>query len=45
MEQLKKLRAEKGLSQARLASRAGIDPSTANQIERGAREPSPASLR
>jgi transcriptional regulator with XRE-family HTH domain len=45
MEQLKRLRAEKGLSQARLAARAGIDPSTVNQIERGAREASPATLR
>jgi len=45
MEQLKRLRAEKGLSQARLAARAGLDPSTVNQIERGAREASPATLR
>ena len=45
MDQLKRLRAEKGLSQARLAARAGIDPSTVNQIERGAREASPATLR
>src|SRR5215208_4054815 len=44
MEQLKRLRAEKGLSQARLAARAGLDPSTVNQIERGARDPSPATL-
>lgn len=45
MEQLKRLRAEKGLSQARLAARAELDPSTVNQIERGAREASPATLR
>ncbi len=44
MEQLKKLRTEKGLSQARLAARAGLDPSTVNQIERGARAASPATL-
>lgn len=45
MEQLKRLRVEKGLSQARLAARAEVDPSTVNQIERGAREASPATLR
>src|SRR3954462_12593833 len=45
MERLKRLRAEKGLSQARLAARAELDPSTVNQIERGAREASPATLR
>jgi transcriptional regulator with XRE-family HTH domain len=45
MEQLKRLRVEKGLSQARLAARAELDPSTVNQIERGAREASPATLR
>lgn len=45
MDQLKRLRVEKGLSQARLAARAGVDPSTVNQIERGAREASPATLR
>jgi transcriptional regulator with XRE-family HTH domain len=45
MERLKRLRQEKGLSQARLAARAELDPSTVNQIERGAREASPATLR
>jgi transcriptional regulator with XRE-family HTH domain len=45
MERLKRLRAEKKLSQARLAARAELDPSTVNQIERGAREASPATLR
>ena len=45
MDQLKQLRAEKGLSQAKLAALADIDPSTVNQIERGAREASPATLR
>src|ERR671910_2680583 len=45
MDQLKRLRAEKGLSQGRLAARAELDPSTVNQIERGAREASPATLR
>jgi transcriptional regulator with XRE-family HTH domain len=45
MKRLKQLRAEKGLSQARLAARAELDPSTVNQIERGAREASPATLR
>lgn len=45
MERLKRLRTEKGLSQARLAARAELDPSTVNQIERGAREASPSTLR
>src|SRR5215208_3783809 len=45
MDQLKRLRTEKGLSQAKLAALADIDPSTVNQIERGAREASPATLR
>lgn len=45
MERLKQLRVEKGLSQARLAARAELDPSTVNQIERGAREASLGALR
>ena len=45
MERLKRLRTEKGLSQARLAARAELDPSTVNQIERGARDASPGTLR
>ncbi len=45
MERLRRMRTEKGLSQAKLAARAGLDPSTVNQIERGAREASPATLR
>ena len=45
MEKLRRLRTERGLSQARLAARAEVDPSTVNQIERGAREASPATLR
>jgi transcriptional regulator with XRE-family HTH domain len=45
MDQLKRLRVEKGLSQAKLAALADVDPSTVNQIERGAREASPATLR
>lgn len=45
MESLRRLRTEKGLSQARLAARAELDPSTVNQIERGAREASPVTLR
>jgi transcriptional regulator with XRE-family HTH domain len=44
METLRRLRTEKGLSQARLAARAELDPSTVNQIERGAREASPTTL-
>jgi len=45
MEQLKRLRSEQGLSQAKLAALADIDPSSMNQIERGAREPSIGTLR
>jgi transcriptional regulator with XRE-family HTH domain len=45
MEQLKRLRKERGLSQAKLAALADIDPSTMNQIERGAREPSTTTLK
>jgi transcriptional regulator with XRE-family HTH domain len=45
MDHLKRLRTEKGLSQAKLAALADVDPSTVNQIERGAREASPATLR
>ncbi len=45
MDRLKRLRTEKGLSQARLAARAELDPSTVNQIERGARGASLETLR
>jgi transcriptional regulator with XRE-family HTH domain len=45
MKRLKELRTEKGLSQARLAARAELDPSTVNQVESGAREASPSTLR
>ena len=45
MEQLKRLREERGLSQVKLAARADLNPATVNQIERGAREASPATLR
>jgi transcriptional regulator with XRE-family HTH domain len=45
MKTLRRLRTERGLSQAKLAARAELDPSTVNQIERGAREASPATLR
>jgi len=45
MRKLKELRRERGWSQARLAGRAELDPSTINQIERGVREASPGTLR
>lgn len=45
MERLKELRKERNLSQARLAARAEVDPSTVNQIEGGMREASPPTLR
>ena len=45
MYELKRLRTERGLSQAKLAARADLDPSTVNQIERGARAPTLETLR
>jgi transcriptional regulator with XRE-family HTH domain len=45
MEQLKHLREERGLSQVKLAARADLNPATVNQIERGARNASPGTLR
>ena len=44
MDRVRELRFERGLSQAKLAARAGIDPSTVNQIETGKRSPSANSL-
>ena len=44
MEQLKRLREARGLSQTKLAARADVNPATVNQIERGKREASPATL-
>jgi transcriptional regulator with XRE-family HTH domain len=44
MEQLKRWREERGLSQVKLAQRADLNPATVNQIERGAREASPGTL-
>ncbi len=45
MEQLKRLRTERNLSQTKLAQLADLNPATVNQIERGAREASTATLR
>ena len=45
MYELKRLRTERGLSQAKLAARSDLDPSTVNQIERGARAPTVETLR
>src|SRR5215212_2018495 len=45
MEQLKRLREKRGLSQVKLAARADLNPATVNQIERGARNASPGTLR
>lgn len=45
MEQLKRLRTERNLSQTKLAQLADLNPATVNQIEKGAREPSTATLR
>ena len=45
MEKLKRLRTERNLSQTKLAQLADLNPATVNQIEKGAREPSTATLR
>ena len=45
MNKIRELRIDRGLSQAKLAARAELDPSTVNQIERGARDASPLTLR
>lgn len=45
MEKLKRLREKRGLSQVKLAARADLNPATVNQIERGARDASPGTLR
>ena len=44
MEELRRIRKEKGLSQAKLAVLADLDPSTVNQIEVGARWPNTKTL-
>ena len=44
MEQLKRLREARGLSQVKLAARADVNPATVNQIEGGKRTASPATL-
>jgi transcriptional regulator with XRE-family HTH domain len=44
VEELRRLRKEKGLSQARLAVMAGLDPSTVSQIETGARRANTRTL-
>lgn len=44
MDQLRRLREEQGLSQARLAAKAGLDPTTVNQVETGVRTPSVRTL-
>jgi transcriptional regulator with XRE-family HTH domain len=44
MEQLKRLREARGLSQTKLAARADVNPATVNQIEGGKRTASPATL-
>jgi transcriptional regulator with XRE-family HTH domain len=44
MEELRRLRKEKGLSQAKLAVMAGLDPSTVSQIETGARRANTGTL-
>jgi transcriptional regulator with XRE-family HTH domain len=45
MEQLKRWREARGLSQTKLAARADVNPATVNQIEGGKRAASPATLR
>src|SRR5215211_620395 len=44
MERMRQLREEKGLSQARAAVRAGLDPSTWNRLEQGKGNPNLKTL-
>ena len=44
MEELKRLREEKGWSQTRLAQESGVDRATINQVEGGRRSPTIATL-
>ncbi len=44
MEELRRLRKERGLTQAQLAVQAGLDPSSLSQIETGARRPNTRTL-
>ncbi len=44
MEQLKRWREARGLSQTKLAARADVNPATVNQIEGGKRAASPGTL-
>jgi len=44
VEQVRRIRKQRGLSQAKLAAQADIDPSTVNQVEMGRRKPSTATL-
>jgi transcriptional regulator with XRE-family HTH domain len=44
MEELRRLRKQMGLTQAKLAVRAGLDPSSLSQIETGARQPNTRTL-
>jgi transcriptional regulator with XRE-family HTH domain len=44
VEELRRIRKEKKLSQAKLAALADLDPSTVNQIETGARRPNTRTL-
>jgi len=44
MGKLRDKRLKEGLSQTRLAAKAGVNPATVNQIERGARTPSALTL-
>ena len=44
LEELKRIREEKGWSQVRLAKESGVDRATINQAERGRRSPSIATL-
>jgi transcriptional regulator with XRE-family HTH domain len=44
MEELRRLRKQRGLTQAKLAVQAGLDPSSLSQIETGARRPNTRTL-
>jgi transcriptional regulator with XRE-family HTH domain len=45
VDELRRMRKERGISQAELAARSGVDRSTISQIESGSREPQSSTLR
>ena len=44
MDRIRQLRKERGISQAKLAVRADMDPATLNRLEQGKGNPNPQTL-